>query len=303
MAKGFSLPFYHKPNEIALKAAEQVKRLIGQNTRHNFNEQGKMFGVLVVEHKPSELGFLMGYSGKLKNDERPHGFVPPILDVHQKDSFFKQEEKVLDELTKKIENIYALPGFINSKKKYQEALNNHDRFVASSRQKIKANKEKRKQIRASIINEENQMSVDRLSQLSLESKLEQIAYKKEKRRRLASLLVLEDAYLAFEKDIKTLKARRGEKSKKLQEQVFKTAAFLNFKGEKKDLFSLFEGTYEGVPPAGAGECSAPRLLQSCYQQGLSRLLLQSFGGGALPKNSFANTILIMLLAGENVNQF
>ena len=110
--KAFPYPFYHKPNEIALKAAEQVKRLLGQNTKHNFNEQGKMFGVLVVEYKPNELGFLMGYSGKLKNDDRPYGFVPPIVDVHQKDSFFKQEEKVLDGLTEKIENIYALPGFI-----------------------------------------------------------------------------------------------------------------------------------------------------------------------------------------------
>ena len=281
--KVFPYPFYHKPNEVALKAAEQVKRLLRQNTKHNFNEQGKMFGVLVVEYKPSELGFLMGYSGKLKNDERPHGFVPPIVDVHQKDSFFKQEEKVLDELTEKIENICALPGFIKSKKKYQDALNEHDRFVASSRQKIKANKEKRKQIRASILNEENQVSVDKLSQLSLESKLEQIAYKKEKKHRVASILMLKDAYLAFEKEIKNLKVKRAEKSKKLQEQVFKTASFLNFKGERKDLLSLFESTYEGVPPAGAGECSAPRLLQSCYQQGFKPITFTEFWWGCPPK--------------------
>ena len=281
--KAFPYPFYHKPNEIALKAAEQVKRLLEQNTKHNFSEQGKMFGVLVVEHKQNELGFLMGYSGKLMNDERPHGFVPPIVDVHQKDSFYKQEEKILDELTEQIENIYALPGFIKSKEKYETALNEHGRFVASSRQKMKANKEKRKQIRASILNEENQAPVDKLSLLSLESKLEQISFKKEKRHRVASLSVLEDAYLAFEKKIKRLKAKRAEKSKKLQEQVFKTASFLNFDGEKKDLLSLFEDTYEGVPPAGAGECSAPRLLQSCYLQGFKPITFTEFWWGRSPK--------------------
>ena len=281
--KAFPFPFYHKPDDIALKAAEQVKQLLGKSTKHDFNEQGKMFGVLVVEYQHGELGFLMGYSGKLKNNEKPKGFVPPVVDVHQKDSFFKREEKALDVLTEKIERLSAMPDFVKAKKDYQNALKEHGRFIASSRQTIKTNKAKRKQIRVSILEKASEIQIDKLSQLSLESKLEQIAYKKEKKQRSAALLVLEDAFLTFEKNIKNIKAKRAEKSKKLQEQVFKAASFLNFKGEKKDLFSLFKGAYQGVPPSGAGECSGPRLLQSCYKLGFKPITFTEFWWGAPPK--------------------
>ena len=111
--KAFPYPFYHKPDNVALQAAEQVKRLLGQKIKHNFDEQGKMFGVLVVEYKPGALGFFMGYSGKLQEDERPSGFVPPVVDVHQKDSFFKVGEKVLDALTLEIETLISNPFLSN----------------------------------------------------------------------------------------------------------------------------------------------------------------------------------------------
>ena len=110
--KFFPYPFYHKPDDLALKAAEQVKQLIAKKTKHDFDAQGKMFGVLVVEYDAGEVGYLMGYSGKLKDDERPKGFVPPVVDVHQKDSFFKVGEKVLDALTLEIDTLISNPDFI-----------------------------------------------------------------------------------------------------------------------------------------------------------------------------------------------
>ena len=119
----FPFPFYHKPDALALLAATHVKRIINKATRHDFKKQGKMFGVLVVEYKPGGLGYLMGYSGKLQDDERPRGFVPPIVDVHEKNSFFKLGEQVLDTLTEQIETLATHPEFITAKKKYQAALN------------------------------------------------------------------------------------------------------------------------------------------------------------------------------------
>ena len=91
--KVFPFPFYHNPDPIALLASQKVKDFLNQSTlAHDFNEKGKMFGVLVVEYKKNKLGFLIGFSGKLQNDERPVHFVPPIVDVHKKDSFYKKEE-------------------------------------------------------------------------------------------------------------------------------------------------------------------------------------------------------------------
>jgi tRNA pseudouridine32 synthase/23S rRNA pseudouridine746 synthase len=279
----FPYPFYHKPDNLALKAAEQVKKLIANKTKHDFDEQGKMFGVLVVEYDPGELGFLMGYSGKLKYDERPKGFVPPVVDVHQKDSFFKVGEKVLDALTLEIESLISNPDFIRAKTDYKNAQKELGAFLESYRKEIKANKARRKLARKEIINRESKEQLAKLSELSLESKLEQLAYKKEKKNRSAALVSLEERFVCFEKDIKTLKERRAEKSKKIQEDVFKTSSFLNFKGETENLLSLFKDTYEGVPPAGAGECSAPRMLQSCYKLGFKPITFTEFWWGAPPK--------------------
>ena len=136
----FPFPFYHKPDALALLAADHVKSIIHKTTRHDFQKQGKMFGVLVVEYKPGGLGYLMGYSGKLQDDERPQGFVPPIVDVHQKDSFFKLGEQELDALTEQIETLATRPEFITAKKKYQAALNAHNEVIATSRLEIKNNK-------------------------------------------------------------------------------------------------------------------------------------------------------------------
>ena len=277
----FPYPFYHKADGLALKAAEQVKRLIEGKTQHNFDKQGKMFGVLVVEYKPNKLGFLMGYSGKLQGDERPSGFVPPIVDVHQKNSFFKQEEKRLDALTEKIEALAVRPEFINTKKDFQEAQVEYDQFIKTSRSEIKENKVKRKKIRAAVLYKEKQINT--LSRLNKESQMEQISYKKEKNLRYNQLFKLEKVLFKLEKDITELKTQRANKSKNLQDQVFKTASFLNYMGGEKDLLSLFKDTYEGVPPAGAGECSAPRLLQSCYKMGFKPITFTEFWWGAAPK--------------------
>ena len=201
----FPFPFYHKPDALALLAADHVKSIIHKTTRHDFQKQGKMFGVLVVEYKPGGLGYLMGYSGKLQDDERPQGFVPPIVDVHQKDSFFKLGEQELDALTEQIETLATRPEFITAKKKYQAALNAHNDVIATSRLEIKNNKSTRKKVRAAFTNKENPEQLEALSKLNLESKLEQLAYKKTKRQGSETLLILKEAVMTFEREITVLK--------------------------------------------------------------------------------------------------
>ena len=78
-ALGFELPtklnfpFCYEPHQIAIQAAEQLKKYISQNLEHNhaFGSEtesgiGKMFGVLVVRNHNGRLGFLSSFSGTLK---------------------------------------------------------------------------------------------------------------------------------------------------------------------------------------------------------------------------------------------
>ena len=58
----------------------------------------------------------------------------------------------------------------------------------------------------------------------------------------------------------------------------------NAQGEVKDLYTIFEQTVQKVPPAGAGECALPKLLQYAYLHQLKPLAMAEFWWGDSPKN-------------------
>jgi tRNA pseudouridine32 synthase/23S rRNA pseudouridine746 synthase len=76
-----------------------------------------------------------------------------------------------------------------------------------------------------------------------------------------------------------LQKERHERSIALQQWLFRQFVFLNALGEEKALPELF---HPAVPPSGAGECCAPRLLQAAYKEGLQPLCMAEFWVGASP---------------------
>ena len=98
-----------------------------------------------------------------------------------------------------------------------------------------------------------------------------------------------------------------EESRRLQRLLFAQYHLLNGKGEQKNLIEIFqneqpilsqeewfnkgeglkvkgEGDSSTLPPSGAGECCAPKLLQYAFQHGLKPLALAEFWVGASPAN-------------------
>ena len=94
-----------------------------------------------------------------------------------------------------------------------------------------------------------------------------------------------------------------EESRRLQRLLFAEYNLLNGKGKRKNLLEIFQEekpiipidewfssklkikNYElRMPPAGAGECCAPKLLQAAFLQGLEPVELVEFWVGAAPKN-------------------
>ncbi len=107
---------------------------------------------------------------------------------------------------------------------------------------------------------------------------------------------------ADEQEKQTLKALRKEKSQALQMWTFHQFRIQNAKQEVKDLIEIFEGckspfseedyiAYQegrltekpkpniGIPPGGAGECCAPKLLQYAYEHHLKPLCMEEFWVG------------------------
>ncbi|RZL48141.1 MAG: pseudouridylate synthase [Pedobacter sp.] len=86
-------------------------------------------------------------------------------------------------------------------------------------------------------------------------------------------------------EIEKLKAQRKNHSIVLQNKIFDQYHFLNLAGEEKSLIELFQAANYKNPPAGAGECAGPKLLQYAFQHQLKPLALTEFWWGLSPKSA------------------
>ena len=94
----------------------------------------------------------------------------------------------------------------------------------------------------------------------------------------------EDAATNNLQEIERLKEERKAKSVLLQQQLFESYNFLNKDGVLKNVCSIFEATPNKIPPSGAGECAAPKLLHYAFEQGLQPISIAEFWWGK-PSNS------------------
>lgn len=85
--------------------------------------------------------------------------------------------------------------------------------------------------------------------------------------------------------IKQLKATRKLHSVNLQQQIFTHYNFINQKQESKNILAIFKTAKYKNPPAGAGECAGPKLLQYAFQHQLKPLALAEFWWGQSPKSA------------------
>ena len=84
-------------------------------------------------------------------------------------------------------------------------------------------------------------------------------------------------------NIERLKEERKQRSIALQEWIFRQFRLRNALGEEEDIFSIFKRTAHRNPPAGTGECAAPKLLQYAYLHGFQPLAMAEFWWGNSPK--------------------
>ena len=282
----FNYPYYHKPNSISLLAADQVKNeLLTGKIKHCFERIGKMFGVLIVKNKLGVIGFLKAFSGKLDNDFWPDGYVPPVFNVHHKESFFRSGERKIDQMTTEIKKLESSPLLIDSINRYEELNEKLSHFILKEKRRIKAKKEERKNIR--LIGQSELSSSEYFAindTLNEQSKQEQILFKKQKKELQQKLAEAKNHLNHLREKIALKKRKRSDMSGSLQKQLFKQYRFLNAFGEEKDLLKIFEDTVFKLPPSGAGECCSPRLLQYAYQNNLRPICFTEFWWGVAPES-------------------
>lgn len=287
----FVYPFYYTPTRLALIAAEELKILLEKQSdlAHNFGispnkdrlVSGKMFGVLVVKNKTGKIGFLCAFSGKLAGENHHPFFVPPVFDMLVEDGFFRKEEKRLNEFNKQIENLQNDPSYLHLLDKKILLTNEASEAIQVIKKSIAVGKAVRKTLREKAIQNEDQQI---LSTLEKESIREQYHLKEQRANWKLNLDEVEKQIAVKENEMLCLKALRKKQSSALQHELFENYTFLNSLGNKKNLGELFLTTFAQKPPAGAGECAAPKLLQYAFNHGLQPITLAEFWWGQSPKS-------------------
>ncbi|PRD48675.1 RluA family pseudouridine synthase [Sphingobacterium haloxyli] len=292
--KAFTFPFCYEPDELSKRAAAELQDYLEkqQDFLHNFGLQemegsaiGKMFGVLVVERKDGQLGYLAAFSGKLAGTNQHAYFVPPIFDMLAKESFFLQEEAQINALNQQIENLQDSPDLSRLLQQLEETRQQANEQLKAYRLHMKAEKAKRKKIRFEskdvMSAADYQLQETDLIKQSYRDQHEHAVLKSKWKRQLDSI---ENSIQDKQREIEHLKNNRKLKSAALQKRLFEQYEFSNARGEMKNVLTIFAESKQPIPPAGAGECAAPKLLQYAYQHQLQPICIAEFWWGASPSS-------------------
>lgn len=272
-------PFYVEISPLGKAAFQHFsEHLLTIPLVHNHFEAGgvgKMFGLLVVKNPSGKIGYLAAFSGKLNESVNIPGFVLPVFDTLVYDGFYKTGERILDEMNRVLDALQQSPEYLAKIEELNALKVAHQKEIEVKNKDIKAAKASRKVQRVDA-------SAELLEQLSQESINEQLWLKWRKKQMAQEQEALQKEIHAFEAQIQQLKNERKTRSQQLQQQLFENYTFLNAKQKKKNLLDIFNTFGIDVPPAGAGECAAPKLFQHAFEKGYEPIELLEFWWGPSP---------------------
>lgn len=291
----FTFPFYYEPHPLAKIAANELQSylLTQKDFKHNFglsehnleNAIGKMFGVLAVKNSKNEIGYLSAFSGKLQDKSLPERFVPPVFNMRTEGSFYIKGELEIDAINAQLTEIHKNTDY----KKYLKKLEDLENVIAEDLdyQRKKLNKarsirkQKKKEAKRSLSNGNYRNLENTLKQ---ESYNQQFFYKELVAYYDLKLLSLREKVNYYTKQIAALKFDRKEKSNFLQQKLFSKYAFLDKDKNLKSLLDIFNDP-DVQPPAGSGECAAPKLLQYAFANDLKPICMAEFWWGVSPNST------------------
>ena len=276
----FTYPFCYDVDPLAEAASLELQRYIADADLMSTEKGcGKMFGVLVVEYEDEEgalqRGFLAAYSGLLGGRNDWPYFVPPVFDAQQPDGHFKRTEREISVINREIAAIEHDPEYLQSVEQHEQTKKRLQAEVDAFKAEVDAAKVRRDARRKSgePLSEEEQAEMIRESQFM----------KAELRRRRKAMeqadSTLNTQHSTF---LKSLQRKRKQMSDELQRWLFSAYRMLNAKGEERDLIDIFREYTHAMPPAGAGDCCAPKLLQYAYQHHLRPVCMAEFWWGESP---------------------
>lgn len=286
--KLFTYPFCYTPHPLCVAAAAEVRRHIesvgrsgmspvDESTANVWNEEvgrGKMFGVLVVECPDGQTAFLAAYSGLIGGRNDWPWFVPPVFDSQQPDGYFKTREAEISAINRRIaaieqsaERMAAVSALADVRRRAAEAVDDYRQMMAQS--KLERDRQRRS-------------GADE-SQLVRESQHQKAELKRLRRHWAGLTSEAEERLAVYDGQITALRQRRRRMSDELQRWLFTQYEVSDADGHSRTLVDIFAAATGTIPPSGAGDCCAPKLLQQAYRSGLRPLCMAEFWWGESPR--------------------
>ena len=274
----FNNPFYYSPHPLCVMAAGEVRDMLSLDSALAADAaRGKMFGVLVVRDVTGSLGYLAAFSGLLAGSNNVAGFVPPVFDLQSPGGYFKQEESGITALNKRIKDTECSEGYIAAVAAVADVKRTMEQQLAAMREDMRLDKQRRSELRAA-----GNLSAADEAALVRESQYQKAELKRTTARWQQQLAGCEAAVAPFKASIAAMKEERKHRSAALQRWLFEQFKVLNGSGSEKSLLDIFARHSGIIPPGGAGECAAPKLLQYAYLNSLTPIAVAEFWIGASP---------------------
>ena len=275
----FTYPFCYTPHPLCILAAKEVQSYLTRQTAWKDElRQGKMFGVLIVQTEHGETGYLAAFSGILAGKNLHPFFVPPVYDLLQPQGFFKIEEENISSINRNIRQLENDKAYAALSAELARTIQSAENILATAKAQLKEAKTAREQRR-----KEKELNAQEEAELIRESQFQKAEYKRLERSWKARITTLQTQTEDWERRISALKSERKTRSAALQQKLFEQFGMLNYRGEVKNLCEIFGQTVLKTPPAGAGECAAPKLLQQAYLHGWKPIAMAEFWWGDSPK--------------------
>lgn len=288
-------PFYYEPHPLALQAVGEVVAFLKGDAKQRFLpakaeesfvhdiKEGKMFGVLVVERMAenggkNEIGYLAGYSGQIGGRSDWEGFVPAVFDYLQPDGYFKQHESEIVGVSKEIALLENSEEYSLARQTLNTVKHQAEREIADYKTMMQRSKTERNERRQSLFEAANKVELE--EEMVRESQFQKAELRRIKKRWAAEIALVEADVEQIDKKLTVLRQRRHALSDALQQWLFSQFVMLNVREERRSLLEIWKNE---LPPAGAGECCEPRLLQWAFRHRMRPLCIAMFWWGESPK--------------------
>lgn len=234
---------------------------------------GKMLGVLIASDTAGNRHTLYAFSGQIGGGFHRKGFVGPVFDYLCPDGYFKRMEAAISRQNSEISG-FEKDCLVAVRAECDRVRMAVETELNECREAFRLTREERRRRRAS-----GEVDAAEEADMIRRSQFEKAELRRMRQRLDARLEPYESALRRAQSRLREMKERRRAGSEALQQWLFTNFTLLNARGESRSLSDIFAGTTMRVPPSGAGECCAPKLLQAAYLNGWKPLSMAEYWYG------------------------